>query len=99
DDLKSIERVADDRLAVLSAYVAIGKRQLEIFKHCLIVEQVIALKHKTDVAIAQLAALLRVQGMDRHVVEIVFTIPRVIVHADDMKEGGVGAAGGAQVGR
>src|SRR2546422_11764186 len=61
DDLKPIQRVANDRLAILAAHVAIRKRQLEIFKDCLIVKQVITLKDKPDISIPQFGALLRIQ--------------------------------------
>ena len=56
DDLKTIKRVANYRLPIFLAHVAIRKRQLEILKNSLVVEQVITLKHKADVAIAQVAA-------------------------------------------
>ena len=52
DDLKAVERVTNDRLPVLAADVAIRERQLEIFEDCLIVDQVIALKNKTDVPVS-----------------------------------------------
>src|ERR1051325_2236272 len=59
DDLKSIERVADDRFAILAAHVSIRERQFEIFEHSLIVQQVIALKDEADVLVTKFRALLR----------------------------------------
>src|SRR5213594_3727860 len=47
DDLKSIKRVANNRLAVLTTYVSIGQRQLEILKDSLIVQQVVTLKNES----------------------------------------------------
>src|SRR6266403_298711 len=60
DDLKSIERVTDNRLPVLLADVAIRKRQLEILENSLIVEEVVTLKDKTDIAIAQIGTFFGV---------------------------------------
>src|SRR5690242_15757387 len=73
--LKAIERVANDRLPVFLADVAIRKRQLEVLEHRLIVEQVITLKNETDVAVAQCRALPRVELVDRHVVEVILAGP------------------------
>ena len=84
-DLKLIECVADDRLAVLPAYVAIRERQLQIFEDSLIVEQVITLKDETDVAIAQSRALFGVERMHCNVIEIVFARPGLIVHPEDVE--------------
>jgi hypothetical protein len=86
DHLKSIEGVADDRLPVFFVDVAIRKRQLEVFKDCLIVEQVIALKNKSNVPVAHRGALFSVQGVNRCFFEIVLTAPRLIVHAQDMEQ-------------
>src|ERR1041384_7367823 len=61
DDLKSIERVADDRLAILPTHVSIRERQLEILEHRLIVEQVGTLKDEADVFVPQFSALLGLQ--------------------------------------
>src|ERR1041384_809580 len=61
DDLKSIERVADDRLAILPTHVSIRERQLEILEHRLIVEQVVTLKDEADVFVPQFSALLGLQ--------------------------------------
>src|SRR5262245_50843662 len=74
--LKTVERVANDRLPVLLAYVAIRERQLEVLEHGLIVEQVITLKHKPDVLIAQRSAFLAVELVDRRIVEVILTGPR-----------------------
>ncbi len=85
--LKAIERVANNRLSIFFTYVAVGKGQFEIFENRLIVEEVIALKNKTNVLIAQCCTLLAVELMDRHVVEVVLTGPRLIVHAENVQQG------------
>src|SRR5687768_4526881 len=71
--LKAIERVANDRLPVLLAHVAIRERQLEVLEHCLIVEQVITLENKPDVLVAQRSAFLAVEFVDRRIVEVILT--------------------------
>src|ERR1041385_7908707 len=63
DDLKSIERVADDRLAIFAAHVSVRQRQFQILEHSLIVEQVVTLKDEADVFVPQFSALLWFQGM------------------------------------
>src|ERR1051326_1563973 len=85
-DLKSIERVADDRLAILTAHVSIRKRQFEILKDSLIVQQVIALKDKANILVTQFGALLRFERMHGDVIEAVLTIPGMIVHTKNMKQ-------------
>src|SRR5215211_294282 len=73
--LKTIQRVADDRLPVLLTHIAIRERQLEVLKHGLIVEQVITLKNKPDVLIAQGSAFLTVEFVDRRFIEVILTGP------------------------
>src|ERR1043166_3849710 len=73
--LKAIERVAYDRLSIFFTYVAIGEWQLEILEHGLIIEQVVTLKNKPNVLIAQRRTLLRVELVNRDVVEVILTRP------------------------
>src|SRR6185369_17552497 len=84
--LKTIERIADDRLAIFLAHVAIGEWQLEVLKHCLIVKQVITLKNEPYVLIPERSTFLAVELVDRDVVEVILTAPRLIVYAEDMKQ-------------
>src|SRR5678816_595496 len=93
DHLKTIERVAHNRLPVFLTYVSIRQRQFEIFKNRLVVEQVITLKHETDVAVSQVCALLSVQLVNGNLIEKVFTSPRLIVHAEDMEQRRLPSAG------
>src|SRR5436309_11286911 len=69
--LKTIERIANDRLPMFLAHVAIRERQLEVFKNGLVVEQVITLKHEADVLIAQHRALLRAELVNRNVFDVI----------------------------
>jgi hypothetical protein len=92
-DLKSIKGVANDRLAVLFADVAIRQRQFEILGHCLIVEEVIALENETDVAVSQSGALLWVELVYGFFVKEVFPTPGLVVHSEDVQQSGLAGAG------
>src|SRR5438874_13356417 len=48
-DLKSVEYIRDDALALGLWDVAIAQRDLEIFVHGQVIQQVVALKHEADV--------------------------------------------------
>src|SRR5438067_3100527 len=93
DDVKAVERVAHDRIASSLVHVPIGERDIEVLVNREVVEQVIILKNKPDLLVPERRALLRFQGMDRRVFEIVFAAPGMIVHAEDMKQRGLARAG------
>src|ERR687892_2107167 len=69
--LKTVQRVANNRLPILLAHVAVRKRQLEVLENRLVVQQVIALKNETDVLIAERRAFLSIELVHRCVVEVV----------------------------
>jgi hypothetical protein len=52
----------------------------------LIVKQVITLKNEPYVLIPERSAFLAVELVDRNVVEVILTAPRLIVHAEDVKQ-------------
>src|SRR6266550_3743164 len=85
--LKSIERVTNDRLPILFADVAIGEREFEVLEDGLIVQQVIALKNKADVAIPQGGSLLLVELVHCHIVKEIFAAPGLVVHSEDVQQG------------
>jgi hypothetical protein len=78
--------------------VAIGKRQIEIFRDGEIIEQVILLKNEADVFFVQLDAAAIVEFMHRVFEQIIFALPRAIEHADDAHERRFSGARGAHDG-
>src|SRR6267154_4136162 len=87
DNLKSIERVANYRLPVLLADVPVRKRQFKILKNSLVVEQVVALKDKANIAITKVGAFFGIERVNCDIVEMIFPAPCLIVHAQDVQQG------------
>ena len=58
--------------------VFVGKRQVEVFCHGKIVEQVIALEDESDVLLVELRPLLAVHLVDRLSREVVLARPLVV---------------------
>ena len=59
-----------------------GKRNFQIFEHSQIVNQAVALKHKSDVAFVQLIALLDAQLVHGLVDKAIFAGPCPIEHSN-----------------
>src|SRR5947207_6972531 len=57
-DLKAVKNIGHHGGTLGARYVAVGKRDVNIFLYCQVVEQMIALKNKTDVLALQLCAFL-----------------------------------------
>src|SRR4051812_41864899 len=93
DHLKTIKDVANDRLSIFLTDIAIRQRKFEIFKHRLIVQQVITLKDKTNVAVSQLRAFLPIQLVNGSLIEVVLARPRLVVHSKNVQKGGLAGSG------
>ena len=74
-------------------HIFVGQRNLEIFENSQIVNEVVALKNKSNVGLVQFIALFDVQFVNRFAVEIIFTNPRAIEHPDNAEQSGFSGAG------
>src|ERR1051326_7146653 len=61
DDVKLIERVADDRVAPGFVYVPIGERDVEVLVNGQIVEEMISLENEADLLVPERGAFLRLE--------------------------------------
>src|SRR5689334_21717468 len=57
DNLKTIQRVSHDGLALTSLDVAVRERNIEILVNGEAIQQMVLLKHKTDVSLVQFNAV------------------------------------------
>ena len=69
DDVKSIQRVADNRIAPGLVHVPVGKRNIQVLVNREIIEQVIVLENETDLFVPEGRAFLWLEGVDRIVVK------------------------------
>src|SRR5579864_9368661 len=95
DNLKAVERIANDALPLGLLHVAIGKRNVQILENRQAVQQVIALKNESDIPVAQIAALILIQIVDRLIHEVILAGPGAVVHPDEMQQGGFARARGS----
>src|SRR5580765_4794373 len=78
NNLKTIQSVGNHALALVARNVFVGKRQVDIFLHGEIVEQMVALENHSDVAFGKFRAFLAFHSVDCSLAEPVFTVPSVI---------------------
>src|SRR5437588_13068236 len=71
-DLEAVQDVSHHGGALGARYVPVRKRDVNIFLYRQVVEQMVALKNKTDISAVQLCALLAVQLVDRLLQQKVF---------------------------
>src|SRR5438067_8360613 len=95
DDLETVEHVGYECGALACAVPAIRQRYIEILVNREIVEQMILLKHETNLLVAQCRSLFRFQMMRCGSVEKVFTGPAVIVHSQNVQQRRFACAGRA----
>src|SRR5450755_1707644 len=88
DDVEAVERIADQADALFVGNVLVGERHLEIFKHGQVVDQVIALEHKSDVGFVQLVASFVVQLVNGFAQKKIFAAPGAVQHADNAEQRG-----------
>ena len=87
DDLKAVEHVAHDALALLLRHVAVAEGNLQILVDREIVEQVIALEDEADVFFLQIEAFFLLQLVDGVAAEPVFALPRTVMQTEDVEQG------------
>src|SRR5690606_35555820 len=95
DDVKAIEHIAHDALALLLRRVAIGERHFEILIDREVVEEVITLENETEGLLLEFEAALLVHLVHRLAFEPVFSGPRAVVQAQHVEQGRFAGAGGA----
>ncbi len=93
DNVEAIECVANQADAFLVRDVLVGKWHFQIFEDRQIVDQVIALKHESDVCLMQLIALLDVEFVDRFAKKVVVPGPSAIEHSHDAQQRGFSGPG------
>ena len=86
DNLKAIEHIGDDALALCAWHVAIAERHLEIFVHREVVEQVIALEDEADVLLLQRQPVFLTQRVHRLSLQLVFAPPVGVVHPENVQQ-------------
>src|SRR5688500_17511596 len=57
DDVKAIECVTNDAVAILLWCITVRERNLQILVHCEIIEQMVALKNEADMLLLQFETL------------------------------------------
>ena len=71
-------------MALGPSNVAIRQRHLEVLGDRQVVEQVVTLKDESNVLTTERLAVLRLELMHRLTDELELTLPRRVVHAEDM---------------
>ena len=84
--LRSQISFVDQSLPLSEFHVTIGKRNIQILRNRQVVQQVILLKDKTDVALVQFHASLGIELVDRLFEEEEFSLPTGIEHSQDAEQ-------------
>src|SRR5580704_2719677 len=82
-DLKSIQTLGNHAGAVRAGDVAVRKRNIQVFVHRKVVQQMVALENESDIFPVQLRTLLPVKLVYCMLKKKILTCPTVIEHADD----------------
>ncbi len=93
DDLETVEDIGDHTVALGFFDVAVGKREIEVFRNGQIIEQMILLKNEANVFLVQLNALAIVEPMDFVIGKLKVALPGAVEHSNDAHERGLACAG------
>src|SRR3954452_19602006 len=88
DDVEAVERVGHNRSPFLFPDMPIGERDVEVLVNGEVVQQVVLLKDEPDLLVAQRAAGIRLELMNRGLLEIILPGPGVIMHAEHVQKRG-----------
>src|ERR1700747_342933 len=88
-DVKTIQSVADQADAFFVRDVPIRQWNLKVFVHGEIVDQVIALKYKSDIGLVQLVPLFDAESVHRLLEEKIFAGPCPAEHSQDAQQRGL----------
>jgi hypothetical protein len=88
-DAEAVERVTDDRGPLGALDVSVGQRHIQILVDGQRIQQVEVLEHEADILLVQGQAFLRLELVDRVVVEVVFPLPIAVQHAEDVQQRGL----------
>ena len=78
--------------------VHVAQRQLDVFKHVQLVDEVEALEHEADVALAELGAVLFLEAAHLLAEQFILAVGGVVQEAEDVEQGRLAAARGAHDG-
>ncbi len=98
DDLKAVENIAYDAVALALFDVAVRERNVEILVHRQRIQQMVALKHEAKILLVNLHPVFLVDLVDGVVQQIVFAGPGAVVHAEQVQECGFARARGSHDG-
>src|SRR5439155_419017 len=85
-DVEPVERVGHQGGAFGLLHVAVRERDIEVLGDRQVVQQMIALENKADIALIEFDALLRAERMNRLVLEKVFPAPAGIKHTEQVQQ-------------
>ena len=91
-DGHSLHHGRDPLLALRGADVQVAQRQLYVFIDVQLVDEVEALEHEADVALAELGALLLLQAADLLSEQLIGALGGIIQEAEDVEQRGFAAA-------
>src|SRR6185437_7249794 len=80
------ESAMDAFFALYPAHLAIGERQLDVFVHREITNQVEALEDETDLLVADACAVGKVEALHRLAVQDIGAVGRRVEEADDRQQ-------------
>src|SRR6185369_6840423 len=83
DNLKSVQNVGDHGFPFASTDVAVGKRNIEVFVHSQVVQQMILLEDKSDMTLIEFRPSLWFQEVNVFAEETVFAAPCDVQHAEN----------------
>src|SRR5215475_14712042 len=83
DDLKSVERVCDDRLSFAALDIPIGERNVQVFVNREVIQQMVLLEHETNVSLIQFHAISRFHLVNRVGQEVELSLPVTVEHSEN----------------
>src|SRR5436190_13651308 len=93
DNLKPIERVGDDGLALAPLDIAIRERDVEILVNRETVKQVVLLEDETDVPLVKFDAVFRFHFVNRFGEEVILALPITVEHSENREQRGFACPG------
>src|SRR5260370_24658065 len=86
DDVESVEAIANQADPLFVRHILVGKRYFQIFEDRQIVDQVIALKHESNVCLMQFVPIFNFEFVNVLAEEVIVPAPRAIQHSEDAQQ-------------
>ena len=86
DDLEAIERVGDQALPLAARNVFVGKREINVFLHGEVIEQVVALEDHSDILLRQFGCAVCVSVVHGLFAEPILALPLVVEQREHVKQ-------------